>query len=134
MNSSERVAYLKGLLDGMNLNADDNQVKLIRAIVDTLGVMCEEFEMVAEETMELGETLDDLEEEVTTIARLLYEEVFGDEFEDDEDKMVEVECPVCGEEFYMDVLEAIAGDVECPECGAEIEVELDGEDDADDKS
>ncbi len=36
MGISEKVAYLKGLMEGMNLDADSNEGKLFLAIVDVL--------------------------------------------------------------------------------------------------
>ena len=39
MTISEKSAYLKGLMEGMNLNTESNEGKMIAAIVDLLGDM-----------------------------------------------------------------------------------------------
>ena len=44
MGISEKVAYLKGLMEGMNLNADSNEGKLFLAIADVLDEIALEVE------------------------------------------------------------------------------------------
>ena len=39
MTISEKSAYLKGLMEGMNLNTESKEGKIISAIVDLLGDM-----------------------------------------------------------------------------------------------
>ena len=58
MGISEKVAYLKGLMEGMNLSADSNEGKLFRAIVDVLDEIALEVEDLTDEVMELGDGLD----------------------------------------------------------------------------
>ena len=55
MGISEKVAYLKGLMEGMNLNADSNEGKLFLAIADVLDEIALEVEDLTDEVMELGE-------------------------------------------------------------------------------
>ena len=58
MGISEKVAYLKGLMEGMNLNADSNEGKLFLAIADVLDEIALEVEDLTDEVMELGDGLD----------------------------------------------------------------------------
>ena len=57
MGISEKVAYLKGLMEGMNLNADSNEGKLFLAIADVLDEIALEVEDLTDEVMELGDGL-----------------------------------------------------------------------------
>ena len=59
MGISEKVAYLKGLMEGMNLNADSNEGKLFLAIADVLDEIALEVEDLTDEVMELGDGLDE---------------------------------------------------------------------------
>ena len=125
MNLTEKVAYLKGLLDGLNLDADSKEGKLFAAIVDVLEDMALSVSDLEDEVVEVENAVDEIDEDLADVEELIYGE------EDDEDEYYEVECPVCGEEFYIDVESALEGETTCPECGAEIEVEI--EDDEDDE-
>ena len=58
MGISEKIAYLKGLMEGMNLNADSNEGKLFLAIADVLDEIALEVEDLTDEVMELGDGLD----------------------------------------------------------------------------
>ena len=57
MNINEKVAYIKGLMDGLKLNESDDTVKLIKNVVDVL-------EDIADEVTDLGELYDELSEQV----------------------------------------------------------------------
>ena len=108
MGISEKVAYLKGLMEGMNLNADSNEGKLFLAIADVLDEIALEVEDLTDEGMELGdEDEDDYEDE--------------EDDEDDEEECYATTCPECEEEIFFDDSVLEDGKVECPNCGATLE-------------
>ena len=49
MEISEKVAYLKGLAEGLNLDTESKEGKLIAAIIDVLDDMAEKFADVEDE-------------------------------------------------------------------------------------
>mgnify|MGYP001259252561 CR=1 FL=1 len=51
MTISEKSAYLKGLMEGMNLNTESNEGKMIAAIVDLLGDMAKRVTDIEETTI-----------------------------------------------------------------------------------
>ena len=61
MESKERIAYLKGLLDGLRPQ-DETQVKVYAAIVDALEALADETEMHADELHEQAEMVEELNE------------------------------------------------------------------------
>ena len=130
MNLTEKVAYLKGLLDGMNLDANDNQVKLIKAIVEVLDEMALSVCDLEDEVTEVEQAIDVLDEDLLTLEDMILGELDG---HDHDHGHYEVECPICGEVFYIDEIAALRGETTCPECDAEIEIEIDedGEEDED---
>ena len=116
---SEKVAYLDGLADGMEIERDPNG-KLLKGIIDALGAIAEELE-------EQNEVLDDLSDCIDGIYDELDEFEEDDEDEFDEDDFIEVSCPHCGETIYFDenMVDSEDGLI-CPSCNEPIELEIPG--------
>ncbi len=125
MGISEKVAYLKGLMEGMNLSADSNEGKLFRAIVDVLDEIALEVEDLTDEVMELGDGLDVISDDLSDVEDVLFDEDdfddYDDEDEDDEEECYATTCPECEEEIFFDDSVLEDGKVECPNCGATLE-------------
>ena len=128
MGISEKVAYLKGLMEGMNLNADSNEGKLFLAIADVLDEIALEVEDLTDEVMELGDGLDVISDDLSDVEDVVfdeddYEELDDedDEDEDDEEECYATTCPECEEEIFFDDSVLEDGKVECPNCGATLE-------------
>ena len=52
MGISEKIAYLKGLMEGMNVDTESNEGKLFAAVVDVLDEIALEVEDLTDEVME----------------------------------------------------------------------------------
>ena len=130
MGISEKVAYLKGLMEGMNLSADSNEGKLFRAIVDVLDEIALEVEDLTDEVMELGDGLDVISDDLGDVEDIIYDEDDDDYEELDEDEDDEEEecyattCPECEEEIFFDDTMLEDGEIICPNCGAKLEFDL----------
>ncbi len=132
MNISEKVAYIKGLAEGMEL-ADSKEAKLIKAIIDVLDDITEEIYDVEDYCEELGEQLDAVDEDLAH----LEDDIYGDDCDccdcdddcdcdcDCDDECYEVECPACNEIIYLDDEMIEEGKIECPNCGTELEFDFD---------
>ena len=137
MTISEKSAYLKGLMDGLNLNTEADEGKMIAAIVDLLGDMAKRITDIEETTIAISDELDEIEEDLDAIEDFILDEEeddenFEDEWDEDEDyeegfdfgdeesTIYEVEC-ACGEiiDFDEEVLEK--GSMICPNCGETLE-------------
>ena len=146
MTISEKAAYLKGLMDGLELDTGKAEGKMIAAIVDLLGDVTKRITDIEETTIAISDELDEIEEDLDAIEDYILDEEdedYEDEDEDwegwdeddeegfdfgDEDSTIyEVEC-ACGEiiNFDEDTLEA--GSIVCPNCGEVLEFDLDDED------
>ena len=125
----EKIAYLKGLMDGMKLPEDDN-TKILRAIADCLDSMADELEtesarvdMLEGDLDEINEDIDELDE---VIGFLLEEEDEDEDDEDDEDFDWEDDfdyftCPECGEIVPVDgEMLSEESDPICPKCNAKL--------------
>ena len=82
MNLTEKTAYLKGLLEGLNLKKDSDEGKLFNAIIDVLDDMAASVSDMDEELDVINEELDAIGEELTDVEDAL---LYDDEDEDEED-------------------------------------------------
>ena len=126
MELFEKVAYLKGLAEGLALDTETKEGKLIAAIIDVLDDMCAELAVMQEELYDVEDGLDAVSDDLSEVEEVLYE-ALEDEDEDDEDDDVEwfeTTCPVCEEEILFDEDELEAGEILCPNCGEKLEFDL----------
>ena len=129
MGVSEKVAYLKGLAEGLGLDAESKEGKLFAAIIDVLDEMAEEILDLEEELADVEEGLDAVSDDLSEVEETLYE--LEDEFDDDDDEDEEDEedcfmttCPACEEEIFFDETVLEDGEVVCPNCGEKLEFDL----------
>ena len=80
MTISEKSAYLKGLMDGLKLNTESDEGKMIAAIVDLLGDVTKKVVDIEDTTIAISDELDEIEEDLDAI-----EDFIMDEDEDDDD-------------------------------------------------
>ena len=127
MGVSEKVAYLKGLAEGLGLDAESKEGKLFAAIIDVLDEMAEEILDLEEEMADIEEGLDAVSDDLSEVEEALYEseDEFDDEDEDeDEEDCFMTTCPACEEEIYFDETVLEDGEVVCPNCGEKLEFDL----------
>ena len=144
MTISEKSAYLKGLMDGLNLNTESDEGKMIAAIVDLLGDVTKKLTAVEDTTIAISDELDEIEEDLDAIEDFIMDED-EDDYDDDEDDydfddeddfddegfdfgdedstIYEVEC-ACGEIIDFDEETLEKGSMTCPNCGETLEFSL----------
>ena len=120
MGISEKVAYLKGLMEGMKVDTESDEGKLFAAIVDVLDEMALEIEDLTDEVVELGDGLDVVSDDLSDVEDIVYDE---DE-DDEEEECYATTCPECEEEIFFDDTMLEDGEIECPNCGAKLEFDL----------
>ena len=146
MTISEKSAYLKGLMDGLKLNTESDEGKMIAAIVDLLGDVTKRVTDIEETTIAISDELDEIEEDLDAIEDYILDEEdddeddwFGpeddDDWDDDDDfeegfdfgdedsTIYEVEC-ACGEIINFDEETLEKGSIQCPNCGETLEFSL----------
>ena len=138
MEITERVAYLKGLAEGMELNTEKREGKLLSAMIDVLEDIALELEDIRDEQAELADGLDAVSDDLEDVEDLLYGEdedddedgeYVYDDLDEDEDCYATT-CPTCEETIYFDESVLEDGEVICPNCGEKLEFDLSGLDDA----
>ena len=154
MSIKEKVAYLKGLAEGLGLESETKDGKLISAIIDTLAVMADEIEELNENALDIGEELDAISNDLADVEDFVYDndpdddddydfDIFGDDDDDDDDECdceycsgenfsYEAACPACGVEMELTEEDLIRGSAKCAACGEELEFDFDSDDEDDD--
>ncbi len=120
MDLLEKVAYLKGMLSGMDLDEDKKETRLISAIIDVVDDLAASVTDLEEETNEMCELIDIIDEDLGEVEQVVFD-VDDDDFEDD---MYEATCPTCGEILCIDEDMLDEGEMTCPACGESIEFDL----------
>jgi len=140
MALSEKVAYLKGLAEGLALDTETKEGKLINAIIDILEDVAYDIEDIEGNALDLAEEIDAISDDLAAIEEIVYDE--GDEADeeddddyedlDDEDEMYTVVCPNCNEEIVVDEDILDLGEIECPNCGETLEFDFEDDEDSED--
>lgn len=120
MTISEKVAYLKGLAEGLDLDTQKSkEAKLISVMIGVLEEIGLSIEDMEDNVSTLGEEIDALSDDLSDVESLVY----GDE-DDGEDDFFEVECPTCEEPIVIDDKALAEGEVTCPNCDTHFALEL----------
>ncbi|MBQ7639344.1 MAG: hypothetical protein IJS90_10630 [Clostridia bacterium] len=134
MSATERIAYIKGLMEGMELDKDAKETKIFTAILDAL-------EDIALELADNTDRIDAIDADLAELEDVVYEDDWDDDLDDDwyddddeDDGVYEFECPNCHETVYFD--DSIFDDdedfeLECPACGAKLDTIFEPDDDED---
>ena len=134
MTVTEKVAYLKGLVEGLDFDADKKETKVINAVLDVLEDLALAVSDLDDEMAVVTEQLDAVDEDLADLEEVFYEELDDcdcdcdcdcDDCCDCDEDMYEVECPNCGELIYFDEEIILDGKADCPECGEILEFEVD---------
>ncbi len=144
MTVSEKVAYLKGLADGLGIKDNTSEGKLMLAVIDVLDAMAEDIEAVDAHAKDLSDSISDISEDMEYLEDLCIGENDGDDdyrfcsddAEDDaeavpactgccsscgDEQEYEVTCPKCGETITVFEEDLDFGSIRCPKCDAELE-------------
>ena len=128
---SEEVAYLRGLAEGLEIESETKEGKMICKIIDVLENIADTLDDMQDDYDELAEYVESVDEDLSDIEDIIYEEDDDedeyddyndeeDDFEDDELSYIEMECPNCGDLVDIDeeLLFDDSVDVICPNCQA----------------
>ena len=129
MTITEKIANLKGYLEGVQLDENKQETKIIEKIVDILEDMALEIEEMEESVDTLNDYAEELDEDLGDVEDYL----FGDDDEcdccDDDDcdcccdeGFLEIDCPNCGETICVDE-DYNAEELICPACNEKINLD-----------
>lgn len=153
MRLTEKIAFLKGLLEGMELDTATKEGKAITQMAEVMEEMAVYIDDLQSQVDELTELCDILDEDLGGVESDLY----GDDDDDDDDEDDEedyplgnvlpaedydgadydeddedyddtqyiVTCPSCGETVTLTEDELAEGSMDCPFCGETLEFDYD---------
>lgn len=124
---SEKLAYLKGLMEGMNLKEKEPETKIISGILEAMELANERLDYLEDKADDMDDYINEIDHDLGELEDF----VAGDDEDeccfhdhdlddyDEEDEDVSYECPECGAEVELDPDKLMAEDEpKCPECGA----------------
>lgn len=135
MTISEKVAYLKGLAEGLNIDTEKSKegklISVMIGILEEIGLSIEDMEEAVDS---MGEEIDAMSDDLAEVEEIVFEE----EDEDDDcdccgdDDFFETDCPSCGEVLMIDESILETGSISCPSCKEKFSIDFGdcGEDDA----
>ena len=130
MTISEKVAYLKGLAEGLNIDTDKSKegklINVMIGILEEIGLAIEDLE---ENSLALGEEIDVLSDDLADVEAVVFDDEDEDDYDEDEeeefdDDWFEVECPNCDEVLVVDEDALEEGYIKCPNCDTEYSLDL----------
>ncbi len=130
----DKIAYLKGLLDGQGVDKDSKEGKVIFAVCAALEELVKYNEELEDRVAELEELCDILDEDLSDIEEQMaacdckcdcdYCPEDVDDF-DELEEQYETICPTCGQCILLDEDTLEEGETVCPVCGEELEFDFD---------
>lgn len=123
MTVTEKAAYLRGLAEGLNMDADKPETKLFNAVMDLLDDLALTVSDLEDGLEILSEQVDAVDEDLDELESIVYEDF--DDYDDEDDDFFEVECPNCGEIICLDEGVLEDGSINCPNCEELLEFDID---------
>ena len=127
---SEKVAYIKGLAEGLKLDTSSDEGRIISALIDVIDDLTDAVDGIAEAHDDLAdyvevidEDLEELTDEFDELNDLMFDFSDLETLDENDDDLYEVICPDCGEVYLTDFESFDADDVICPKCGKKFELE-----------
>lgn len=136
-NISKQIAYLRGLMDGLDYDDSSKEGRIFECILGVLDEIDASIDDLYDYQDEIAEQVDIIDEDLAAIESEFAEECDGDcdccscdcdDFDDDDIEYYELDCPNCNETICLDEdFFDSDDDIVCPNCGEHIEIDLDDE-------
>lgn len=134
---ASRIAYLKGLAEGLRIDETKDEGKLIKKMIEVLSDMADALDGMMDAHDELDAKVDEIDEDLAEVEDFVYDGEgepaemdgdFADDYleEEEDNDYFEIQCPACHEDVIVDfdMLDSDKGII-CPNCHQEIELEFD---------
>ena len=140
MKLTEKMSYLQGLLDGLEIDNSTKEGKALLQMSEVMSELVVYVEDLQSQVDELTELCDILDEDLGQVEDDFYEcdECDGDcdtcdddewdddfDFDDDDDELYEITCPTCGDTILLDEGMIEEGSMNCPNCNELLEFDYD---------
>ena len=86
MKTSEKVAFIKGLMEGLALDATKPETKVLTLMAEVLEELAASNNALIEENIKLKEYVEELDEDLGTLEEIVYSDDDDDDYDyEDED-------------------------------------------------
>ena len=111
----ERLAYLKGLVEGLDLDEDSREGKLFLQIINLMDGMTASIENLEADSEELYDYMEAIDQDLTDLENDYYESL---DLDDEDFEGFSIECPDCQETVFIDDDTMYEEEMEvlCPQC------------------
>ncbi len=129
MDICEKIAYIKGLAEGLAIDGETKEGKILTAIIDLLGDITAEICDIEDACDDMSEQIDAVDEDLASLEDIVYgDDCDCDCCDDDcdcDDDLYEVVCPSCNDVIYLDTEMLEEDGIDCPNCGTHLEFDFD---------
>lgn len=141
MKLTEKMSYLKGLIDGLEIDTSTKEGKVLIQMSEVMSDLVLYVDDLQSQVDELTELCDILDEDLGAVEDDFYDceecdndcdncdddEGWDDEFDfgDDDDDLYEITCPTCGDTILLDEGMIEEGSMNCPNCNELLEFDYD---------
>jgi len=149
MTLNEKASYIKGLADGLELDKNTKEGRLISVLIDLVSDMANAISELEEDVDTAFDYCEELDEDLGAVEEMLLEDdcdcCDDDDFECDgncdccdedcelaDEDYFEVDCPACGETICFDG-SIDPEELACPACGEKFECIISEDEDLDAK-
>lgn len=133
MTLNEKASYIKGLVDGFNLDKEKNENKAIYAIIDFLDDMTESIAKLEDSVDDIQDEIEDINDDIEELGEkddvdygISDDNIDSDlsETNESEDMYYEIECPSCNTKVCLSEDTLSNSNINCPNCGNEININV----------
>ncbi len=142
MDICEKIAYINGLTEGLDLDKTTKEGKILAAVIELLEDITEEICQIEDACDDMSEQLDAVDEDLARLEDVIYDDgcdCCDCDCDDDcdcgccdDEELYEIECPNCHDTIYLDYDMIEEGGIKCPNCDTELEFDFDCDCDCDD--
>ena len=141
MKLTEKMSYLKGLIDGLEIDTSTKEGKVLVQMSEVMSELVLYVDDLQSQVDEITELCDILDEYLGQVEDDFYDcdECDGDcdtcddddwddddfDFDDDDDELYEITCPTCGDTILLDEGMIDEGSMNCPNCNELLEFDFD---------
>ena len=131
MNLSDKMSYLRGMIDGMELDlTTTKEGKVLGQLLDVMQEMTAYVTDLQTQVDELTEVCDLFDQDLGDLEDIVYDEDDDDFDDDDDETLYETVCPSCNNVIALSESILEKGEMPCPCCGEMLEFDysdLDGD-------
>jgi phage FluMu protein Com len=106
---SEKVSYLQGLTEGLNITESSPQGKIISGMLNVMNEMADELNLMQQDFAEIKEYIESIDDDLFELEETVL----------DEEEFTQIKCRTCGEKLLIekDILDDEDHiEVICPSC------------------